>query len=271
MKKTGILLLVATIVLIAFYPSVSAADSGIITNQQQVTISLAARGLQVDETIRLTNNGGDNVTSLSFWIQQDAQETTIVETQSGRELTPIITGNIRTCNLSAANLTIGTGKSLTIELTFFLPNTEQYFIQTLLYDTQSLSVVYKDGNTELTLFQGEHLLYGSDVNNALQVRLYKPTEAPLNITTIIIIFLVVIIILASLLLLLRKQRTKTKKGVVESEETLTTKKSLLLSLLKELEKQYRAKSITDETYTKLKEEYKTQAVDTMKKLDDLKK
>ncbi len=271
MKKTGFLLLVATIVLLAYYPNVSAADTNIVANQQQVTISLAARGLQVDETIRVTNQGGDNATSLSFWIQQDAQDTKIVETQSGKELTPLITGNVRTCNLSAANLTIGTGKSLTIELTFFLPTTEQYYIQTLLYDTASLSVVYKDGNTELTLFQGEHLLYGSDVNNALQIRLYKPTEAPLNITTLLIVFLIVIVILASLLLLLRKQRAKTKKGVVESEETLTTKKSLLLSLLKELEKQYRAKSITDETYTKLKEEYKSQAVDAMKKLDDLKK
>jgi hypothetical protein len=42
-------------------------------------------------------------------------------------------------------------------------------------------------------------------------------------------------------------------------------------LLKDLEKQYRAKSVSDETYTKIKDEYKQQAVDVMKKLDDLKK
>jgi hypothetical protein len=59
--------------------------------------------------------------------------------------------------------------------------------------------------------------------------------------------------------------------VVESEDTLTTKKTLLLSLLKDLEKQYRGKAISDETYNKIKDEYKQQAVDTMKKLDDLKK
>jgi uncharacterized protein YhhL (DUF1145 family) len=272
MKKTGVpLLLVITLVLISLYPSVHAADSGVITDQQLTTISVSNKGLQVDETIKVTNNGGENATSLRFWIQQEAQDTSIIEVQSGKELTPLIAGNIRTCNLSAANLTIGIGKSLTIELTFFLPATEQYFIQTLLYDTTSLSVIYKDGNTELNLFQGEHLLYGSDVNNALQIRLYKPTEAPLNITMLIIVFVIVLVVLASLLLLLKKQRTKTKKAVVESEETLSTKKSLLLTLLKDLEKQYRAKTITDETYTKLKEEYKTQAVDAMKKLDDLKK
>jgi hypothetical protein len=271
MKRTGVILVISVLVLITFSSCVSAVDSGIVTNQEIVTISLATKGLQVEETIKVTNNGVENATSLRFWIQQNAQDTKIVELQSGNELTPLISGNIRTCNLSAANLTIGLGKTLTIDLTYFLPTTEQYFIQTLLYDTTSLSVIYRDGNTELNLFQGEHLLYGSDVNNALQIRLYKPTEAPLNITTLVIVFLIVLIVLASLLLLLKKQRIKTKKAVVESEEMLTTKKSLLLTLLKDLEKQYRAKTITDETYTKLKDEYKAQAVDAMKKLDDLKK
>ena len=42
-------------------------------------------------------------------------------------------------------------------------------------------------------------------------------------------------------------------------------------MLKELEKQHRAQTISDETYTKLKDEYKQQAVDVMKQLDDLQK
>jgi uncharacterized metal-binding protein len=106
---------------------------------------------------------------------------------------------------------------------------------------------------------------------AIQIRLYNPTEAPLNITILVIAFLVAIIVLALLLLFFKKQRSKTKKTIAESEETLTTKKTLLLSLLKDLEKQYRAQSISDETYNKIKDEYKQQAVDAMKKLDDLKK
>jgi hypothetical protein len=69
---------------------------------------------------------------------------------------------------------------------------------------------------------------------------------------------------------MRKQRTKAKKSIVESEETLTTKKALLLSLLKDVEKRHRSKDISDETYNKLKEEYKQQAVDVMKKLEDIK-
>jgi len=69
---------------------------------------------------------------------------------------------------------------------------------------------------------------------------------------------------------MRKQRTKAKKSIVESEETLTTKKALLLSLLKDVEKKHRSKDISDETYNKLKEEYKQQAVAVMKKLEDIK-
>jgi len=272
MKKTSVIILIGMIALIVLYPSVSANDSDIIVDQELVTVSIANKGLQVDEIIKVTNNGTENATSLRFWIQQDTQGTPkIIELQSGIELIPLITGYIRTCNLSAANLTIEPHASITIELTYYLPSNEQNFVKSLLYNTTFFSVTYKEGNNELNLFQGKNLLYSSDVNNDMQIRLYKPTEAPLNITIIVIVFVIVIIVIALLLMLLRKKRSKTKKSVVESEETLTTKKTLLLSLLKDLEKQYRGKAVSDETYNKIKDEYKQQAVDTMKKLDDLKK
>ncbi len=268
MKKTIAIIFLAALMLIVLCPSMSADDAGIVVDQEIVTISLANKGLQVDHAIKVTNTGTENVTSLRFWIQQNIQDSvTITELQSGKELIPLITGNIRTCNLSAANLSISPGASLNLQVTYYLPSNEQNFVKTLLYDTTLFIVTYDDQS----LFRGEHLLYGSDVNNAIQVRLYKPTEAPLNITVIFIVFIVVIMILAVLLLLLKRQRSKSKKAVAESEETLTTKKALLLSLLKDLEKQYRAQSVSDETYTKIKDEYKQQAVHVMKKLDDLKK
>ncbi len=268
MKKTGVFILAAFLTLITLYPTGSASDAGVVVDQHIVTISLASTGLQVEETIKVTNEGTQNATSLRFWIQQSNLGTVkIIELQSGKELVDLITGNIRTCNLSAVNLSILPDSSMTLEVTYTLPANEQDFVKTLLYDSTFFSVTYADQD----LFKGEHLLYGSDVNNAIRIRLYQPTEAPLNITMIIIVFVVVILVLAALLLLLKKQRSKTKKTVVESEETLTTKKTLLLSLLKDLEKQYRAQSISDETYNKIKDEYKQQAVDAMKKLDDLKK
>jgi len=43
-----------------------------------------------------------------------------------------------------------------------------------------------------------------------------------------------------------------------------------MEILKDIEKQHRAKQISDDTYHKLKEQYKHEAVDAMKKLEDVK-
>ena len=267
MKKTVAVILLALMILVLSYSSVRANDAGVIIDEENVKISLTNTDLQVIEEIKMTNKGTENVSSLRFWIQQNIQDAVkITEKQSGKELIPLITGNIRTCNLSTANLSIIPDRSMTLQVTYHLPTNTQNYLKTLLYNTTIFSVTYQDRN----LFQGTKL-YSSGENNELQIRLYNPTEAPLNITTIVIIFAVAIVILAILLLLLKKQRSKTKKAIAESEETLTTKKTLLLSLLKDLEKQYRGHSISDETYSKIKDEYKQQAVDVMKKLDDLKK
>ncbi len=268
MKKTIVIILLSILTCTLLYPSVCATDAGVVIDQDIITISLSNAGLQVDETIKVSNRGTENVTSLRFWIQQDVQDAVkIREKQSGTDLTPLITGNIRTCNLSSANLSMSPDASLTLQVTYALPTNVQNFVKTIQYNTTLVTLSYGDRE----IFRAENLLYHPDMNNELQVRLYNPTEAPLNITMIIIVFLVVLIVLAVLLLLLKKQRSKTKKAVSESEETLTTKKTLLLSLLKDLEKQYRAKSISDETYTKIKDEYKQDAVEVMKMLDDLKK
>jgi hypothetical protein len=268
MKKTVAIVVFTFITLFLAYPCASANDAGVVFDQEIVTISLANTGLQVDETIKVTNTGTENISSLRFWIQQDIQDAVkITELQSGTELVPLITGNIRTCNLSAVNLSMIPGGSINLQVTYHLPANAQNFIKTLLYNTTSFSVTYENHD----LFQGEHLLYDSEASNTIQIRLYNPTEAPLNFTMILIIFVFAIIVLTVLLFLLKKQRSKTKKAIAESEETLTTKKTLLLSLLKDLEKQYRAHTISDETYSKIKDEYKQHAVDAMKKLDDLKK
>jgi hypothetical protein len=268
MKKIGICIFIGIIVCATLFPIVHAGDVGIVADQQLITISPTDKGLLVEEDIKVTNNDQANATLLRFWIQQDANDVMIAAKQSGMELVPLVTGYVRACNLTEANLTIHPTKSLSIQITYYLPSTAEIFEQTLLYDTTLFTVTYNDQ----TLFQGEHLLSAVDTTNTLQIRLYKPTEAPLSMVTIIIIFVIAVVVLGALLFVLKRQRSKTKKSsLVESEEMLSTKKSLLLSLLKDLEKQYRAKSISDETYTKLKDEYKQQAIDTMKRLEDIKK
>ena len=102
MKKTVGIIVISVLALLVLYPSVSANDAGVVVDQEIVTITVTNTGLQVEETVKVTNKGTENVTSLRFWIQQDIQDAVkINELQSGKDLVPLITGNIRTCNLSA--------------------------------------------------------------------------------------------------------------------------------------------------------------------------
>ena len=74
-----------------------------------------------------------------------------------------------------------------------------------------------------------------------------------------------------MLVLVRKKRAPSVSTERESQELLTTKKTLYLAMLKDIEKQHRGKQISDETYTKLKSEYKQHAVTVMQKLEDITK
>ncbi len=270
MNNRSIIIIVGLMVAAVLLPAVHAQDAGVVVDQQTVTVTLTDQGLLVSEDIRVTNNALENATQLRFWLQQDAQDITITAGTSNTNLIPftVTSGYVRTCNLSTANLSLAPSTSLAVHLTYGLSSSVQTYEHTLLYDTTLASVSYNGQ----TLYQGEHLVARSDGTSTLQIRLFKPTEAPLSMTVIIALFVIVVAVLGILLFVLQRQRSKSKKSTLgESEETLSTKKTLLLSLLKDLEKQYRAKDISDETYTKLKDEYKQQAVDAMKRLDDLKK
>jgi len=263
MKKTVPLLLITIVVLSVVYPNVSAADAGIITERRTIEIASSDQGLLVEENIPINNSGDDVATTLRFWIRHGASELQILAVEPGQILTPIVSGNTRECNLTTYNLSLAPGDSFTIRLTYVLPATTETFQKTFYYEATFLDVTFN----ERALYSGGEVKAGS----SLELLLYKPTEAPLSMLYIAIIVLLVIIIVVITLLLLRKQRAKTKPAALESEEILTTKKALLLSVLKDIEKQHRSHSISDDTYTKLKEEFKQQAVTVMKKLEDTKK
>ena len=263
MKKIIGLFTLSLLVLSILFPIISASDSGITTEEQAIVMSISDKGLDVEESVLVKNIGHQNATSIRFWIQQGVQDVEILAVESGEYLNPILSGNVRNCNLSEYNLTIEPDSSFDFRVTYTLPTGAENFEKTLQYDTTYLSITYEDN----TLYQVQE----AQSESSFSLQLYRPTEAPLTISYIVIIFILVVILIASTLVLLRKQRSKAKNSIIESEETLITKKTLLLSLLKDLEKQHRSEDISDDTYNKLKDEYKSQAVDVMKKLDDLKK
>jgi len=262
MKIIANSILLCLCILIISISTSSASDIGIVSEEHKIDITTSETGLLVEEKILFNNTGPENVTSIRFWIQQDIKDVKIQVIESGELINPIVTGNTREINLTNTNYTIETGDKLEILLSYTLSTNTENFEKRIFYDTSILSINFN----KAVLYQGEGLKSVS----YLKLRLYRPTEAPLSITLIVIIFVIVVIIITTILLSLKKQRSKVKKSIVESKEILTTKKALLMSLLKDLEKQYRSKSISDDTYSKLKDEYKQQAVDVMRKLEDIK-
>ena len=136
------------------------------------------------------------------------------------------------------------------------------FTKKVVRTTDSISVI----------FDNEEIYTATNLapNTSFNLQLYEPIEPTLNLYTTISIILLVILLIVLATYAFRKQKSaKIKEIAGESEELLNTKKTLLMSLLKDIEKQHRAKQISDDTYHKLKERYKQEAVEAMKKLEDI--
>lgn len=267
MVKISKIIVISLLLTIAIFPLAQASQNGIEKELHTINLSLSSSGIEVTENIQLSAVSAE-VSSFQFWIQQDATNAELFSVDPALPLTFINKdSSTRECNLSQFNLTLQPGETLNIQLTYTLPTQTREFLKRIFYPTNLLTITYQTNE----LFRGEYKGQTIDQHSSLRILLHQPTESPVNIMYIILIFMLVVILIASTLLLMRKQRRTTKKSVIESEEVLQSKKALLLSVLKDVEKKHRAKEISDSTYTKLKEEYKQQAVDVMKKLENTKK
>lgn len=263
MKKIPFLFTI--IICLLVLPSISTAATNPLSERNTITITLTQEGLLVEENLRLNNTGFGDITHLTFWLQQDATNIKLLTIDEGTTINPepATSSHQRDYNLSKQNQTIPTGNTLELRLTYTLPTNTQHFEKKLQYDTTVLILTFN--NDEL------YQLQDTTATTHLRLLLYRPSETPLNLIYLVVIFLLVVLIIALTLLLFRKRQTKARQKIIESEEILATKKQLLLTSLKDIEKQHRAKEISDETYTKLKDDYKQQAVTVMKKIEDLKK
>ncbi|MFH1101281.1 MAG: hypothetical protein V1726_04520 [Methanobacteriota archaeon] len=264
MKK---LLIPVFLVILCFgvlVPTGNAEVTILMVNSHTITVTTTNTGLNVVEDLTVKNIWTKPCDTLEFWIQQNADEVSILAVENNIPLPSTISGNVYSCNLTFLNLSLVSDQTMTLRVTYTLPKTSEVYQKTTSYDTTSFIVLFN----KKELFRSGSLAAGS----SLQVLLYQPSEAPVNMTYLLILLVLVILLITVALLFLGRHRKKTvRSSGVESEELLTTQKNLLLTVLKEVEKQHRAKTISDETYTKLKDEYKQQAVLVMKKLDDLEK
>jgi len=249
------------IVTIILLPSAMASTEDITIETHDISISTGDNIIRVEEILTIQGISNETYGIIKFWIQDDAEDINIIVNNNKVSYTSA--DNEYICNISSFNIKMDSSIQVTISYT--LSKDTERFKKTISSNTTSISVEFDKNN----LWNGKNLPAG--VGLYFDLLLYEPSETPLSWYIIVSVALLVILLIVSTLYSFRKQRlSKIKEIAGESEELLTTKKMLLMSLLKDVEKQYRSKIISDDTYHKLKEQYKQQAVETMKKLEDMK-
>ena len=263
MNKTFIISALSIVIILLLSPwQVQAQNLDAVSFE--ITLNTKDDGnIEVKEIILLQSNTNESINNLNFWIQNGADNVVILV--NDREFTYEADEERYSVNIS--KIILDKGDQVTIEITYILDKNTQNFEKKLFQDTTHSIMVTYDGK----------LIYSS-INNKIgsqfTIPIYKTVEtteeSPFLYYSIIIILLILIIIIFIYSFKIKKA-PKSKEIISATEEVLTTKKSLLMSLLKDLEKQYRTKEISDDTYHKIKEQYKQEAVETMKKLDDITK
>ena len=258
MKK--ILIIILTII-ITLIPQINANNEDkyqIIKNE--ININSNNNELLIEENyIILNQKNNDDYEYIDFWINENAYEINLfIENELGD--INFIGNNIYRLNTTSYNIS----KNDTIEITLnYLLNTNiETFEKKFLYNINQIDIQ----------FNGLKIFYAHNIKNEtyIELSLYTPTEAPISIYIFIAIFLIVLLILTMFYYIYKSQKSSKNKNInVESKELLSTKKTLIMLILKQLEKDHRSKKISDDTYNKLKEYYKQDAVESMKKLEDM--
>ena len=258
MKRITISLLIVIVVAMTLLGAM-AYEEDMNTIDHQITITSKDDYISINEVLTIQGDTNEPYVTLTVWIQSEAENVDIlINTKEPDDINQ--NGSEYICNISSFG--IEKDDSTEVGITYQL-NKNIEFVKKVMRSTNALKVTFD----QKEIFTGTIMAPGTSI----KLQLYEPTETTLNWYIIIAIILVVILIVVFAISTLRRQKSvKIKEIVGGSEELLTTKKALLLSLLKEVEKQHRANQISDDTYHKLKERYKQEAVEAMKQLEDMK-
>ena len=262
MNKALIISALGIFTLLLILPITANAQYLHTVNHEITLITQSDDNIDIKESMLLQPNTNLSISTLDFWVQNTANN--VVIRVNGNLFTYINDETRYSINISSLGIKIG--DQITTEITYTIDKNTQNFEKKLLQNTSSITITYDNK----ILFSGVNNAIGSQLTVPIYKTIEEPKESP-YLYYIIILVLVIMIIIVFLYGFKRKKPSKIKEITSATEEVLTTKKSLLMSLLKDLEKQYRAKEITDDTYHKLKEKYKQETVETMKALDDMTK
>jgi len=262
MNKTLIILALSIVILLLIsQPTINAQDLDAVNHEITITTQ-DNKNLKIIESIIMQLNTNESLYTLDFWIQNEANNVDVFV----NDIRYTYVKDETKYSINISTLGVKIGDQINAEISYILDKNTQNFEKKLFRNTDSIIVTYDN-----------KILYsGLDNNKGAQliIPIYKtvePVMESLYIYYILIAILLIVIIVIFIYNLRLRKKPKTKEIISTTEEVLTTKKSLLMSLLKDLEKQYRAKEISDDTYHKIKEQYKQEAVETMRRLDDISK
>ena len=247
-------------VLLASLGMLSVSASEIIENSHNITITSINEKVIVSEISVIQKENTDMLSVYDVWIPTDATDVRVTIENHLLQYEKL-QENIYRCNLSTINLTNIT--TLTVDTSYNLPEITDF------------SKLFLRNATQVTIqFNDETIGTFSSVKDGTVISLpltVSTEESSLfNIYIIIVILLLVIVIAVSILYSIkRKQPSQTRTRSLESEDVLQTEYELLKEMLKQIEKFHRSKKIVDDTYHKLKEYYKQQAVETMSALEQI--
>ena len=246
--------------MIAIIPYGTVYGKDVNTETHQIIISREGNIISVKESLTMCGTSNETYSTIKFWTCTESQDINVLVSNNEVQYEPY-GNNEYIFDISSFNITKDSSIQLTI--TYSLNKDIEEFEKILIYNTTDLSVEFDENK----IYSGKNLVSG----NSFTLLLYEPSETPVSWYIIVFIILLVILLAVSTLYSFRKQKSSKIKDIAsESEELLNAKKTLLMSILKDIEKQHRSKQISDDTHHKLKDYYKQQTLETMKKLEDIK-
>lgn len=276
-KKSIKLTIILLLVLLLLCPVSIGTET---VNTHTITINEGTDDLEVSESLTILGDTDEYYETISFWIPTENTELTItvdgknpnyISMEPTDPLTGIATIILYNCNLSGLNIL--KNKSVDIEISYKLNADLNEFQSALNYDTDSLTIYYKNEEIYEASYLSKDIIYSVKLSEdtASTTTIYKDADATLYLAIIgILIVLLIVVFVSSKKTGIKSTSPKPTDTKTASKEYLETKKEHLMESLKDIEKKHRAKKISDETYHKLKDRYKQEAVDTMKKLEDIK-
>lgn len=258
-KKITIISLIIILFLTQFLTCSNAQN--VATANHEIVITTEEDYISAVENFLIIGDTDGLYETITVWVPTSATDVNVfINNDPPGEVS--ISGNEYTYNVTELNLRINT--SAQVILKYKLDKLTNEYTKQIIRVTTKITILFDEN----TIYNGYDIAPG----HYFTLSLDKPTETALNTFMIATIILLVIILIIVVIYFSRKTKPSKRREIEAggSEEFLSTKKALLMELLKDIEKQHRAKEISDDTYHKLKDQYKQEAVITMKQLEDLK-